>query len=163
MSDFIIRLSNDDLIFSAAHFITFEHGSSEALHGHDFRLTLEVPGPLNSQQYVVDFTIVHEIVKKLLSELDHRVLLPREHPCLRIQVAGEELEATVDRRRWVFPKEHCLLLPLANTTTEMLARYLAERIYRALQEKNISLPKGIRVELGEGRGFTAICEYQNAE
>ena len=41
MSNFIIRIAGDDLLFSASHFITFEGGGCEALHGHDFHVAAE--------------------------------------------------------------------------------------------------------------------------
>jgi len=159
MPDFSIRLANDDLTFCASHFITFQSGACEALHGHDYHLVVELQGPLNSQQYVVDFVVLHEALKSMLKELDHRVLLPRNHPHINIQTLGNELEVALGGRRWVLPKEDCLLLPVANTTSEMLAQYLAERIFQELAERKIALPKHIRVELRESNGFTAICQF----
>ena len=53
----------------------------------------------------------------------------------------------------MLPKDDCLLLSVANTTDEMLAQYLAERISGCLSERNISLPKGIKVEVREGGRF----------
>jgi hypothetical protein len=47
---------------------------------------------------------------------------------------------------------------VANTTDEMLAQYLAGRISAALSVRNISLPKGIKVEVRESGGFAAIYE-----
>jgi len=48
------------------------------------------------------------------------------------------------------------LLPVANTTDEMLAQYLAERISEALSARHISLPKAIEVEVRESGGFAAL-------
>jgi len=36
--------------------------------------------------------------------------------------------------RYMFPKRDCALLPIPNTTVEMLAQYLAERARRELQQ-----------------------------
>jgi 6-pyruvoyltetrahydropterin/6-carboxytetrahydropterin synthase len=158
MSDFIIRVDGDDLIFSASHFITFEGGGCEALHGHDFRVAVEVRGPLNHSQYVVDFLVLREIVKGVLKDFDHRVLIPQNHPRIDLRAIGNELEVVLGERRWVLPKDDCLLLPVPNTTDEMLAQHLAGRISEELSGRNISLPKGIRVEVRESGGFTAIYQ-----
>ena len=163
MSDFIIRIANDDLFFSASHFITFEGGACEALHGHDYHVAAELHGPLNSNQYVVDFVVLHEIIKGILKELDHRVLVPQNHPRIDIRTIGNDLEVALGNRRWMLPKEDCVLLPVANTTSEMLAQYLAGRISEGLSAQTIIPPKRIRVEVRESNGFTAICQYDGNE
>ncbi len=163
MPDFTIRVAGDDLVFSASHFITFEGGGCEALHGHDFHVAAEAHGPLNPSQYVVDFAVLREIVKGILKELDHRALIPQNHPRIHLRTIGNELEVSLCGRRWVLPKDDCLLLPVANTTGEMLAQYLAARIFERLSERNISLPKGIKVEVREGGGFTAIFRHGGNE
>ena len=45
MSDFHVRIADDDLVFSAAHFITLEGGACERLHGHTYRVAAEVYRP----------------------------------------------------------------------------------------------------------------------
>ncbi len=163
MAEFFIRLANDDLTFCASHFITFDGGACEALHGHDYHVAVDLHGPLNSQQYIVDFVVLNEVLKSIIKELDHRVLLPQNHPRINIQTIGKELEIGLGGRRWVLPKDDCLLLPVANTTSEMLAQYLAQRIYQELANRKIAMPKQIRVELSESHGFTAVCHLRSGE
>ena len=163
MSNFIIRVANDDLLFSASHFITFEGGACEALHGHDYHVAAEVRGPLNSNQYVIDFAILHDVLKSILKELDHRVLLPQNHLRIDIRTIGAELEVSLGGHRWVLPKDDCVLLPVANTTSEMLAQYLAARISEGLSARKIAPPKHIRVEIRECSGFSAIYQLDSNE
>ena len=78
-----IHLRNDSLTFSSAHFITFSDGNCEALHGHDFRLSVELESELDPVgKYVLDFTQLQHTVREILGELDHKVLLPGESPLL---------------------------------------------------------------------------------
>src|SRR5574340_959570 len=128
MPRFHIHLSGDDLGFSAAHFITMADGTCERLHGHDFRVTAELLGPLNDQGYVVDFVAVRAALRAVLDELDHRVLLPREHPTMRVEATRQQVEVAFAERRWVLPAGDCVLLPMPNTTSESLARYVAGRL-----------------------------------
>src|SRR5207237_2512938 len=79
-----VRLSKDYLVFSAAHFITFSGNICERLHGHNYRVTAEVFGPLDENQYVVDFIALRDELKALVLELDHHVLLPLNHPTIRV-------------------------------------------------------------------------------
>ena len=76
---YCVRISKEDLVFSAAHFITYAGNICEPLHGHNYRLAVEVSGPLDENQYVIDFILLHDMTKAIVDELDHRVLLPTAH------------------------------------------------------------------------------------
>jgi 6-pyruvoyltetrahydropterin/6-carboxytetrahydropterin synthase len=158
MPSFHIRVANDDLVFSAGHFITLEGGRCERLHGHTYRVAVEVYGPLDENQCVVDFLVVRNALKSIISGLDHRMLLPTEHPTIRVSPRGSEIEVTCGDRRWVFPAHDCLLLPVANTTTELLARYVGERLLADLTGCGVGAPGHVWVEIGEGSGAAAVCE-----
>jgi 6-pyruvoyltetrahydropterin/6-carboxytetrahydropterin synthase len=163
MSDFHIRVAGDELSFAAAHFITLENGECEALHGHTFHVAAEMFGPLNTAGYVVDFVAVRRALRIILAELDHRVLLPSEHPALRLTIHDRnrvrEVEVQSVDRRWIFPQDDCRLLPLANTTSELLAEYIAKCLAAAIGRPGDSSLR-ICVELSEGAGATAVCEFE---
>ncbi len=161
MESYRIRIAKDDLAFSAAHFITFGQGECERLHGHDYRVAVEVHGPLGENHYVLDFLVLRDVLRDLLSELDHRVLLPSEHPTMRVETHGEEVTVTLATRRWIFPAEDCQLLPLANTTCELLARYLGERLREELATRHGLRPTSVQVEIAEGSGFSATCQLDD--
>ncbi|MBN1910812.1 MAG: 6-pyruvoyl tetrahydropterin synthase family protein [Pirellulales bacterium] len=158
MESYSVRLDGDDLVFSAAHFITLAPGQCEGLHGHDMRVGAEVTGPLGAEGYVVDFVALRRALKEILAELDHRVLLPTGHEAIRVQAGEDEVEVVFQRRRWVFPRGDCVLLDLANTTAELLARWLARRLAASVAELTGAPPERIRVELAEGTGQAASCE-----
>lgn len=157
---FHIRIANDDLVFSAGHFITLAGGTCERLHGHTYRVAAEVYGPLNADQYVADFVAVAGALKAILAELDHRMLLPTQHPAIRVASRAGEIEVAFADRRWVFPQHDCVLLPIANTTTELLAQYVGEHLLAALAEIGGEKPAAVRVEIGEGTGASAVCELR---
>ena len=152
-----VRVANDSLVFSAAHFITFAGGVCEQLHGHNFRVAVEVRGPLDENQYVVDFVALQDTVKTILDELDHRVLLPTEHPRIRVTANEREVEARFEDRRWVFPRGDCVLLPIANTTSELLARHIGNRLKGELQDTCEMRAPIIQVEVAESSGRSAVC------
>ena len=158
MTEFHIRIAADDLAFCAAHFITLEGGRCERLHGHTYRVAAEVHGPLSENQYVIDFVAVANTLKTIVAELDHRVLLPTRHPAIHVSTRAGQVEVAFADRRWVLPQDDCLLLPIANTTTELLAQYVAERLLAALAAPGSRTPLVVRVEIGEGGGAAAVCE-----
>jgi 6-pyruvoyltetrahydropterin/6-carboxytetrahydropterin synthase len=157
MPQFHVRLAGDDLVFSAGHFITLADGQCERLHGHTYRVTAEIRGPLGDAHYVADFVAVGNLLRGILAELDHRMLLPTLHPAIRVASRAGEVEVTFAERRWVFPQDDCLLLPVANTTTELLAQYVAERLRTALAAGG-ETPTTVGVEIAEGSGASAGCE-----
>jgi 6-pyruvoyltetrahydropterin/6-carboxytetrahydropterin synthase len=158
MPDFRIRIAGDDLTFSSGHFITLPDGQCERLHGHTYRVSVEVRGPLDEGGCVVDFLTIRAALKPILAELDHRMLLPSKHPEISISCMGEMAEAHRGDRRWSFPKCDCALLPIANTTTELLAMYLGRRLASHLRA-SVSSAVRLRIELGEGSGCSSITPW----
>lgn len=155
---FRVRLAKERFVFSAAHFITFAGNICERLHGHNYGVAVELAGPLDENQYVVDFIAVRDAVVRLVGELDHRVLLPTQHPQIRVVADEREVTATFEQRRWVFPKEDCALLPIANTTAELLARLLGERLLATLAKEASFTPSWIQVAVDECQGQIGIWE-----
>src|SRR3954469_14448174 len=142
---YCVRLSKDYLVFSAGHFITFNGDICERLHGHNYRVTAEVHGPLDENHYVVDFIALRDTLKAIVDELDHHMLLPTAHPLIRVVANEREVEATFRDRRWVFPRGDCVLLDVPNTTSELLAQYIARRLERDLDARVGRQTRQIRV------------------
>ncbi|TWT74675.1 6-pyruvoyl tetrahydropterin synthase [Posidoniimonas polymericola] len=154
-----VRVAKEHFVFSAAHFITFGDNICERLHGHNYAVAAEVHGPLDANQYVVDFILVRDTLAKLTQELDHHVLLPTKHPTIRVEVAGQEVTATFEERRWVFPLGDCVLLEVENTTAELLARVLGERLHERLREGGYASPAAITVSVDECNGQEGVWSW----
>ncbi len=127
-----VRLTKENLVFSAAHFITFQRDVCERLHGHNYRVEAHVAGPLDENGYVIDFIALRDSLQAILHTLDHHVLLPTQHPLIEVREDGTEVTATFRERRWVFPRGDCVLLPVTNTTAELLARYIGQQLRTTL-------------------------------
>ncbi len=154
---YCVRVAGESLRFSAAHFITFAEGDVEPLHGHDYRVAAEIAAPLGPHGYVVDFLAVERALKELIHDLDHRTLLPERHPEFRTEVRAAEIEVALGTRRWVLPREDCVLLPIPNTTAEAIAGHLARGLYANLTEHAAQPPACVRVEVHESPGFAGVC------
>ena len=152
--DFRVSITKEDLVFAAAHFITFAGHRCEKLHGHNYRASLVVEGGLEPDSwFVVDFSAVKKVMRSLTAELDHRVLLPRDNPALTIsQHDGSVRVAFAGQPRYVFPTGDCVILPIPNTTVEMLAQYLAGRVRAELRFAHL---RTIEVEVEENFGQSA--------
>ncbi|MBC7854655.1 MAG: 6-carboxytetrahydropterin synthase, partial [Pirellulaceae bacterium] len=103
---------------------------------------------------------VRDELRKILDELEHRMLLPASHPLIRVVAAEKEVTATFlpDGRRWVFPKDDCVILPVANTTAELLANWIGMRLLSALELRTGSRPERVQIGVDENNGQWGICE-----
>lgn len=151
-----VRVTKDHLVFSAAHFITFNGNVCERLHGHNWRVAAEVEGPLDENSYVFDFIALRDTLQALVAELDHRVLLPTRHPAILVTDHGTEVEARFETRRWLFPREDCVLLPVANTTAELIARWIGERLIQTLTARPGTRLTAVQIEVEENFGQWAL-------
>ena len=160
MQQFSIKLDKEQHVFSAAHFITFNGNVCERLHGHNYRVAAEIEGPLDENQYVIDFIAVRDELKAIIDELDHRVLLPTNHPQIRVVADEREVTATFEDRRWIFPRGDCVMLPVANTTAELLARFIGQRLLAALERRTGARPQMLRIAVDENFGQWGVCEIR---
>ena len=155
-----VRLDKEHHVFSAAHFITFNGDVCERLHGHNYRVAVEVEGPLDENQYVIDFIALRDELKTITDELDHHVLLPTSHPLIRVTAGEAEVEAvfTPDGRRWIFPRGDCVLLPVSNTTAELLAQYIGQRLLAAIERRTGLKPASLEVAVDENHGQWGVWD-----
>jgi len=153
-----VRVTKDHLVFSAAHFITFNGNICERLHGHNWRVVVELTGPLDENGYVFDFIALRDQLQKTVDALDHRVLLPTQHDKIKVREDQNEVEATFEERRWVFPREDCILLPVANTTAELIAHWIGQQLMTVIGSDAASQIESVQIEVEENFGQWAICE-----
>lgn len=153
-----VELDKEYHVFSAAHFITFNDNICERLHGHNYRVKVDVPGPLDENQYVVDFIALRDRLRDVINELDHRMILPDRHPAIRVVSDEREVTVTFEERRWIFPKDDCIILPVANTTAELLARWIGESLAARLRSQHHFELKKLVVAVDENHGQWGICE-----
>jgi len=158
---FCVRVTKDHLVFSAAHFVTIGD-FCERLHGHNWRVAAEVRGPLDENSFVVDFIALRDELQSLVGDLDHRMLVPTEHPCLQVLTTDREVEIRFEERRWVFPRDECRLLPLRQSTAELIARWLGQRLIDRLRERGADRLDCVRLEVEENFGQWASWELAPA-
>ena len=155
-----IRLAKERFVFSAAHFITYGGDVCEPLHGHNYHVTAEIQGSLDENHYVLDFIAVRDALQAIVNALDHRMLLPTEHRTIKVVEADCEVTVTHGPKRWVFPREDCVLLPLANTTAELLARHIALLLRDAVNGQTGTTPGKLTVGVDECDGQWGFCTLE---
>lgn len=153
---FRVTVSKDYLGFSAAHFITFRGHACESLHGHNYRVAVTVQGPIDPEcHFVLDFADLKRAVRPLVDRLDHCVLLPEASSKLGYRHAdGMTYVSYLGTPTYQFPSAGCVLLPIANTTAELLAQWLGDQLVTTLRGDRSSI-EWIEVEVEETPGQSA--------
>lgn len=153
-SAFKVSVCKEYLGFSSAHFITLAGHQCESLHGHNYRIGITVEGGIDPEcAFVVDFGVLKRILKPYVQAVDHKVLLPTRNAKLDLRQDGERTVITyLGAERFVFPTSNVALLPISNTTAEMLAEYLALQVRGDLQREGLRHLDAIEVEVEESFG-----------
>jgi 6-pyruvoyltetrahydropterin/6-carboxytetrahydropterin synthase len=156
---FGIRLEKQYFNFGSAHFLIFANGDREELHGHNYRATLEIDGDLDAGHVVADFIVVKPIFKACCDELDHRTLFPLFNQHLRVEERDDGVHAFYRDDHYLVPKRDVKLLELANTSSELLARWLCDRLMTRIAEELPALVmQRVLVTVQESPGQSAVYE-----
>ncbi len=158
---FKVHVTKDHLVFCCGHFISYHGHKCERLHGHNYRAAVEIEGELQEDYYVFDFVALKARTKEITDELDHHMLLATRNPVIRVEEQGEQVDVRYHDRQWIFPRGDCILLPIENTTAELLARYIAGRLLESLRTKEGFVPEVLRVEVEEAPGQSATMEWKS--
>jgi 6-pyruvoyltetrahydropterin/6-carboxytetrahydropterin synthase len=160
VAEYEVHVTKDYLGFCSGHFITYDGSLCETLHGHNYRASIRLAGQPDPNHYVYNFTTIKRMMRQICDELDHRMLLPRDNPLIAIEDDGESITARYKNRRYCFPREDVVLIPIPNTTAEMLARYLCGRVRAWLAEHGAAQLSTIAIEVEESPGQSAIYREQ---
>src|SRR5579862_9400488 len=156
---FQVRVTKDYLVFCSGHFISYEGDKCERLHGHNYRAAVEIEGVLDENHYVFDFIMLKNRTKLITDELDHRMMLPTKNRVISLEESSKSVRVRYKDREWVFPRDDCVLLPIENTTAELLARYIGGRLLADLRATCNFLPRALRVEVEESFGQSATWQW----
>jgi 6-pyruvoyltetrahydropterin/6-carboxytetrahydropterin synthase len=156
-SSFRVQVSKDYLVFASAHFITFKGHQCETLHGHNYRVGVAVEGAVEAETlFVLDFSVLKQITRKLVDRIDHKVLLPTLNPKLAFREDGDRIAVDYfGQPTYVFPKRDCALLPIPNSTAEMLAQYLGTQVREELVAGGYTHLTSLDLEVEENYGQSA--------
>ena len=156
--EFSIRLAKEDFKFSAAHFTLFPDGRAELLHGHNYRVRLELAGRrLSDVGLLFDVSVVKRAIRARCAVLDERTLIPTGTDRLAVAQRDGSVEVRFRDRVYAFPEADVVLLPLANVSIELLARLLWREVADTLAGTPV---ERLTVEVEETPGQS--CAYTEA-
>ncbi|MFQ5975378.1 MAG: 6-pyruvoyl tetrahydropterin synthase family protein [Candidatus Hydrothermarchaeales archaeon] len=138
--------------FSASHFIV-EHEKCERIHGHNYKVRVELMGELGKNRMVMDFREIKDEILLIINRLDHKLLLPAKKAEIEIKEGEKQIELRTSSKFYSIPKEDYLLLPIKSTTAEDLAKYIFDELKR-------EIPLVTKVNVSETDGSTAFYEEE---
>lgn len=162
MERWSIDLYKENFKFSAAHFLIFPDGTCERLHGHNYRVFVEIEARLSRHGLVIDFKQVKPIVRELVDELDEHWILPGEHPVLTWQETPPgTIEVRYQGRFYAAPQEDVLVLPINNTSSENLAGWLGRELRARLGKRFDDVEvRRLRVGVEETSGQSGVYTFE---
>jgi 6-pyruvoyltetrahydropterin/6-carboxytetrahydropterin synthase len=123
----------------------------------DYLVFVAVEGSVDSEcLFVLDFSVLKQITRRLVDAIDHKVLLPTLNPKLAYREEADRI--TVDyfgEPTYVFPRRDCALLPILNSTAEMLAQYLGVQVRQELASGGYKHLTLLELEVEENYGQSA--------
>lgn len=139
--------------FSASHIVpTIE--KCERLHGHDYAVHLSVEGEPDSSGMIMDFILLKRVLREIVEELDHKVLLPAKSSLIKIE-EGDPTRIQVGEKSYSLPAEDVSIIDIGAASAEHLAQYILKKLV-----KEIEIPKSVNslsvgVDEGPGQGAWA--------
>lgn len=150
---FSIEVAKDYFNFASAHFLIFANGRREALHGHNYQVSVAIEGELDRAGVILDYISFKPVVKRVCDDLDHRTLIQSKSPILKVRKRHAEVEILYKTQKLLLPRRDVILLPIANTSTELLAEYISKQIRRKVRQQfSAARLRLIEVAVEESRG-----------
>ena len=145
---------NLGLNFSACHFLT-EHEKCSRLHGHNYGVHLALEGDIGENGMVYDFVELKKAVKKVMDELDHKVMLPGNSKKVRLEIGEKNVVARYADKEYSLPLEDVVILDLKAVSAEMLAEFFLARLLTFVNFPPNVHAVEIMIDEGIGQGARA--------
>ena len=125
-----------------SHRLPFHKGLCRNIHGHTYKLRIDIEGHLDENGMLIDFYDLEIIMRPLLNEFDHSFLVDSNDIIMLDFLKVNQFKH--------------LIIPFTSTS-ENIIQYIAERIIPEF--KKISSVKAIYIRLYETEDvFAEICE-----
>lgn len=137
-----MRVGSNWKTITAGHRLSW-HEKCHRIHGHGFRVRILVEGEIDAEKgIVVDFKELGAALDEWHAELDHKFLAPQDavlglwnRDRLRFEVecpgsCGDTSEAYLIDSKYVIPKEDVVVMPMKEVSTENLAQYFLNYLFR---------------------------------
>jgi 6-pyruvoyltetrahydropterin/6-carboxytetrahydropterin synthase len=146
--------ADDQLYFG--HMTVYPGGRKERLHGHNFRVFLDIDLADGSFAAMFDLDVARHALGELCARWKERLLLPAKSEHLElVREDDTEIEVRLCGDRYVLPRRDVVLVPIDNVSVEGLAQHIAELLVTPLAP--LRIVTGFEVRIEELPGIGASC------
>lgn len=154
-----IEIEKSYLHFSAAHFTIFSATNRERLHGHNWRIAVEITGHVDENGLLFDYAIYKEILKNLCYQFDEYTLIAERSPFLDISSDENYHHVTHNGITQPLLKTDTILLPIENVTIESLAYYFLEEMIKDRKQLDDLNVIGFEMRVSSGPNQWGIARW----
>ncbi|MFH0735500.1 MAG: 6-carboxytetrahydropterin synthase [bacterium] len=124
------------------HRLTFHKGKCKNLHGHTYKMRVELTGECDVNGMVLDYYNIDDLIFPVLEELDHGVIVYKN------DVDLINLLKVINSKHVILNNE---------CTAENITKYILERIKKTAFPNNISSVKIRLYETGDAYAEDSVC------
>lgn len=146
-----------DILLSCAHFLLVPPDGREPIHGHDYTLTLTAGIPVNMSQGLEG--VLMECGNEATRDMDHRLLVPGRPVIGSLEQGDGFFELALPGERLRLPASDCAVLDIGNTSTEVLAEVVAQRVAKMPAILSAGVER-LAVSMTEAGAATAVSRVE---
>lgn len=141
-----------EVVISTAHFVQTSSGKCQNLHGHNWKVEIQITGIVRSDGMVVDFSEI----KNGIMAYDHKMLVPTTSEIVKVELTSRnyyniEVKEFKDPmnpqdnmteepkviKKYKIPKDEVALVPISEVTAENLANFFRKEMLEMYQVDEI--------------------------
>ncbi len=158
----VIELQKESMHFSAGHFTIFSATERENLHGHNYKVSIELHTWIDERLGLsFDYRFYKKRMRELCEQLNQTFLMPGKSPFLTWQEENGYLWFAFNHEKIPFLRRDVSIIPVTNITVEELSRWFVEGLLEdkaKLDEHNIYK---IIVKVFSGDGQSGSFSWEN--
>lgn len=154
-----IEIEKSYLHFSAAHFTIFSATNRERLHGHNWRIAVEITGEIGDNGLCFDYAIYKQILKDLCAKYDEYTLIAEQSPYLKITEDSDFYHIEHNGRTQPLLKTDTILMPVQNITIEALANYFLHEMIKDKAHLDQLKIHAFEMRVSSGPNQWGICRW----
>ena len=154
-----LEIHKEEFSFSAGHFTIFSATEREALHGHNYYVSVAFDVKISHNGLAFDYRSYKKKIKALCESIDRHFLLPTHSPYLTLKEEDDYWIAHFNNEKIPFLKKDVILLPLVNITIEELAHWFLQKLLETPEQLSVDGITGIHIKVYNGPGQSGGASF----
>jgi len=155
-----IELYKESMHFSAAHFTIFSATERERLHGHNYRVQVDLTTLVQENGMASDYAVFKQKIISLCQQLDEYCLLPTQSSYLKISEQDDHYLVRFNNKQMTLLKEDVYLMEVRNITIEDLSLWFLRELVQDSELLREHLIHALVVKVFSGPGQCASANWE---